>query len=492
MSERKALIKNSFLYVVLGFLPLAANFFLAPVYSRYISPEEYGIISLSIIFQGFLTLFISLGLEAGFARIYFDYHKRDKLVKALMSTTILAILAGALVFWIILFFAGDFLFSKYLQNDQFTYQKYGNLVFFITLSTTLHTVFLSYYRNKEYVLKYSLVALSFFFTSVAGILIGIVYFKAEAMGNIVGRALGMSLVVGLLILLYYSRNSIQFRYKFFKASLIYSLPLIPYLFLLMLYNNVDKLMVERYFPLETLGLYNFGFQLASVISVFIYAVFNAVSPRIYKLFTEPSEKTFREIQKIQIVFHLLVLFVIVAGIAGIVPVLNILISEKYRVIQDYVSLLILVYVFQLYYVLYTTPLFFYNKTKCLPWISFVVLIVGVVSNIIFIPLLGIYGVCAALFFTKMSQFFVAYLFVRHYKYNSESYLSLYKNHIVSSLVTIIFVICFILNFHYEFISVYLLNLIPLIVFSVCTIVLYSNNWQLFKETFAKFIPSIAK
>ncbi len=485
MSGRKKLIKNSFLYIVLGFLPLAANFFLAPVYSRYISPEQYGIITLSLLFQGFLTLFVTFGLEAGFSRIYFDYHKKEKLVEGLMSTTLLAMMAGGILFWILLYFFGDSVFERFLQNNQFTYQKYGNLVFSITLSTTIHTVFLSYYRNKEEVLKYSLVALSYFFTSVAGILIGVVYLKAEAMGNIVGRAYGTTTVVAVLLALYFLRKKIRFKVKYLKNSLVYSLPLVPYLLLLMLYNNVDKIMVERYFELETLGLYNFAFQIASVISVFIYAIFNAVSPHIYKLMTEKNENTMSEIKKTNILFHLLVTGAIALGIAVIVPVLKIFIAERYQVIQDYISLLILVYIFQLYYVIYTVPLFFYNKTKILPWISLIVLIVGVISNIIFIPPFGIYGVCLALFLTKLSQFLVAYLFVRYYRYNELEYLSFYKNHIISLSIILVFGVVFVWNYINQAFSASVINVIPLFVFIICILILYRNEQVSFKNIYDK-------
>lgn len=475
MSNSKKLITNSFLYVVLGFLPLATNFFLAPVYSRYISPEEYGIIALSFIFQGFLSLFITFGLEAGFSRIYFDYYKKEQLVETLMSTTLLAILAGSILFWILLYFFGEMIFAKLLQNNQFTYEKYGSLVFFITLSTALHSVFLSYYRNKEEVFNYSLVALSFFFTSVAGILIGVVYLKAEALGNIAGRAFGATSVIILLMLIYFFRSGLKFKYKYLKKSLIYSLPLVPYLFLLMVYNNIDKIMIEQYFELDVLGLYNFAFQLASVISVFIYAVFNAVSPHIFKLLTDGGGENINEIKKIHISFHLLVIGIISLGCALIIPILELLISEKYQAIQNYISILILVYIFQIYYVIYTIPLFFHNKTKILPWISLIVLIIGVISNLVFIPVFGIYGVCLALFFTKSSQFFVAYFFVRYYGYNKIGYLSLKKNHIVSGLIVFIFGIVFGINYKYHIVADYLINILPLLIFTLSVLLFFRKE-----------------
>lgn len=273
LSSKRTLVKNSLIYVFLGFLPLAVNLLLAPVYSKYISPDEYGLVALATIFQGFLVVIISFGLDGAFSRLYFDYHEKDRLVKGLMSTTLLTIIGGSFFFWVVLYFSGDFVFDYFLNNKLFTYSKYGHIIFFTTFSTVIHSVFLSYYRNKENVLAYSLVSLSFFFTSVIGILIGIVYLRAEAMGNIAGRAVGTTLVATILLFIYFLRNKVQFKMEYLKSCLNYSLPLIPYLILLMAYNNIDKIMIERYFDLDTLGFYNFAFLVSSVISVFVYAVF---------------------------------------------------------------------------------------------------------------------------------------------------------------------------------------------------------------------------
>ena len=484
-ATKKTLLKNSFLYVVLGFLPLATNVLLAPIYSRFISPGEFGIIALASIFQGFLAIFLTLGLEAGFSRIYFDYHKKEKLIHGLMSTTLLAIVASSFFFWGILYFSGDFLFRSLLQNDGFTFSVYGNLVFFICFSTAVQTVFLTYYRNKEQVWMYSLVSLVFFFASVFGILIGVVYLKAEAMGNIAGRAIGATIFSAILLVSYFVRQGVRLKTDYLKKSLVYSLPLVPYLLLLMAYNSVDKIMVEQYFELDVLGLYNFAFLLASVISVLIYAIFNAVSPQINKQLIEEKEQSFSEVRKINILFHLLVLGVITLAIAVIVPVLKIFISEKYSSIQEYISILILVYVFQIYYVIYTVPLFFHNKTKILPWISLIILIAGVVFNLVFIPLFGIYGVCFALFFTKFSQFLAAYLFVRYYGYTKLEYLSLYKNHIVSFLIVVLFGIIFVWNHVTQTFSASVINLVPLLVFIICVPILYRNERLSFKYIYGK-------
>ena len=52
MSEKKRVVKNSLLYAVSTLLTKAVNFFLLPVLTVYLTPEDYGIVSLvQVVFE---------------------------------------------------------------------------------------------------------------------------------------------------------------------------------------------------------------------------------------------------------------------------------------------------------------------------------------------------------------------------------------------------------------------------------------------------------
>ena len=480
---QKQLVKNSLTYVTLGFLPLAVNLFLAPLYSSYISPEEYGMVALATIFQSLLSVVIGMGLDGAFSRLYFDYFKKEELVNALMSTVLISIILISILLGLAMLVLGNTLFELVLNNEKFTYTKYGQFVFFTSFSTIIHTVFLSYYRNVENVKSYSLVALSFFFSSVVGIVLGVVYFKAEALGNIAGRAIGTSLISSILIFVFFLRHRFTFKLSYLKQCFTYSLPLVPYLLILAAYNNVDKYMVEQFFQLETLGLYNFAFLLASVISVLIYSMFNALSPRIYKLLTEGVRTSLGEARNINSVFHLVVVGLICLGIALIIPIIRLVIASGYHSIENYIAILILVYVFQLYYVLYTIPIFYAKKTKILPWASLGVLIAGVLSNYLFIPYFGILGVCLALVCTKLTQFLIVFVYVSYCEKNM-TYLALGKNHLITLIILVLFGSLFILNHKLEVVPHFILNTVPIIVYLALSIAFFRPEIK----SISKLIP----
>lgn len=215
--------------------------------------------------------------------------------------------------------------------------------------------------------------------------------------------------------------------------------------------------------------------------------FNAVAPRVYKLLTDGKQESLGEVHKINLLFHLAILGLITLAIAAVVPVLDIFIAKQYHVVKEYVALLIIVYVFQVYYVIYTVPIFFHKKTKVLPWISLIVLVIGVISNVVFIPILGIYGVCLSLFVTKLMQYLVAYGFTVHFGYNRSVYLSLPKNNVISLIVVISFVVLFAINHFQQLYPPYIINIVPLVVFGVTLFVFFRKEISSLKEIVKKLI-----
>ena len=62
MSEKKRVVKNSLLYAVSTLLTKAVNFFLLPVLTVYLTPEDYGIVSLVQSFSNVASFIVAFSL----------------------------------------------------------------------------------------------------------------------------------------------------------------------------------------------------------------------------------------------------------------------------------------------------------------------------------------------------------------------------------------------------------------------------------------------
>src|SRR5882757_6754410 len=57
---------------------LVVNFLLLPLYTRVLSPREYGALALLLLCEAFLKVINRWGLDASFLRLYYDYPTDDE------------------------------------------------------------------------------------------------------------------------------------------------------------------------------------------------------------------------------------------------------------------------------------------------------------------------------------------------------------------------------------------------------------------------------
>jgi O-antigen/teichoic acid export membrane protein len=57
------LAKNTILYTIGNFLPQAAGFILLPIYSKYLLPEDYGIVSSMQVISSIFIIFFTLAID---------------------------------------------------------------------------------------------------------------------------------------------------------------------------------------------------------------------------------------------------------------------------------------------------------------------------------------------------------------------------------------------------------------------------------------------
>ena len=66
----KKFFKNSLIYTVGHTLTSGIAIFLLPIYTRYLSPTEYGVIDLFMVIAAIINLTIALEITQGIARYY--------------------------------------------------------------------------------------------------------------------------------------------------------------------------------------------------------------------------------------------------------------------------------------------------------------------------------------------------------------------------------------------------------------------------------------
>jgi len=400
---KKGLLKKLSIYVIIGFIPMGFNFFLAPLYSFYLNPEEYALLGLTDISAGLLVIFISLGLRQAFSRYYFDYYKNESRLKRLFGTTYLTILTIGLITIILGYFLWDVIAPTVFDSKAFSFLHFGLPIIITSTALILNEMVLILLRNEEKENQYSIISLGYFLFSLSGIITGVVLLKMGAIGSVWGRAIGGGIFIVLSMILIFNRIHFNINYSIVKKLLSYGYPLIGYTLLLYLLHKVDIYFVGHFYSDDQFGVYSFVRQVTAIFPVIIFSIFNAISPKIYKSLkgSSTTEKAF--IIKLNDLFFIVILLVVILGVVCVHPFFDIMINNRYMDGKHYLGLIFLMFIPQALYSLASVPLLFFKKTKSLP-------IIVLLSELIYLPALfvlnnslGFKGIALALIISRIVQ-----------------------------------------------------------------------------------------
>src|SRR5512138_1575017 len=184
----RTFLKSSFIYTIVGALPYAAGFLLLPWFTKYLTPEQFGINALYISMMYLIQIISSFGLDLAIGVIYFDHKDhREQMRDALGTAFIGLLIVGAFAF---LFFSlGGFrLFTLIFRSGE-----YMDLMPF-GMITVVSAVFNSLFKTYSSLLIYQQRPERFFWLNITNFTINILasllilyLFPFTLFGPIVGR-----------------------------------------------------------------------------------------------------------------------------------------------------------------------------------------------------------------------------------------------------------------------------------------------------------------
>jgi len=461
------MVRSGLIYLAIGFLPLASNFLIAPIFTRVLSREEYGLLALASVFQAYLSVFLDIGFRGAFSRYYFDYYKKERLIKSLYATVFITLLGVSIVIGLLLWLTRDWLFCVLFENCAvFSFHPYGYIIWSSATLIVLQTLALSLYRNGENLKEYSFIAVASFLLMTAGSVVGVLYFKEGAPGSLIGKVAGTALVIVPYSVYYFWKQGIVYRTSFLKPLMLYGLPLLPYAVLGLVMDNLDKFFVERYLGMNLLGLYNVAFLIGSIPSVLLFAVQSTINPQVFKSLTEQSRQ-YDESRNVSIakLFKALIIFmclVVTSIIAVIHPAVSIFLGGDFAESIFYIPLIAMVFLPRSLYVVYTVPLFYEKKSTLLPVTNFIAVLVGIVCARYFVPKYQLMGICFTLIAMKVAQLVPTIYFLHRLNWLTSSIFK-FNDVLVLMLVLTVLITLITSVSHYNQTLTPYLNTIPFLV-----------------------------
>jgi len=295
----KDLIKGTSIYTISKFIKQSGGILLLPVFTRLLTPAQYGIVGLIKPISRFIPLFFVFGLNIAQMRKYFDLKNDKKKIGSLIFT--LNIFLWVVNIGVILFFITP-LGQKFIGN----FIDYSKVPFYPFVFIALITGFLkvfsliakNYYQIQK---KYKLIGFCeiLFFIIIKTVSLSLIYFfSMGALGKIVGGLVGSVIIFLIYYPGYIKKININFNMDKLKNSLGLGVPVMFTAAIGIIINYSDRLIMGKYLEMDIIGIYSLAYTGGMVLSVF-YTSFNETwRPMFYNLMDSKKKNKNELIKKI--------------------------------------------------------------------------------------------------------------------------------------------------------------------------------------------------
>ncbi|MBL4755119.1 MAG: oligosaccharide flippase family protein [Flavobacteriales bacterium] len=402
----KGLVKDVVIYGVAGGLSKSLMILLLPIYTRFFTPEEYGIVDLVTTVLMFLTIMSMLQMEAAIGR-YFYEAKDEKENQRNLSTAFWTIMACSIVLIVLLYIIAKPLSALLFDSDQ-----YSALFLVIAAILPLSNVYGFLTAVMRYVKKpmlYGLFSLIQISLTLGTSILYVVYMKMGIIGVFYGQLTGFG-AAALVMLLYSFRSKIIGLY-WEQAVIIrylkFSLPLLPGMVGSWANNYVNRFVMLSYLTLAEIGLYTVAFRIASIFRLLEDAVKMAWGPFIYEsLQKENHRELFKTVfnYAVMLVFSLVILLTLFAD-----EIFSIFATSAYdNAIDVMVILFLSLGLNALVQIVLIGPVIT-KKTHYNSILQLASLIVNVTSLFILVPEYGLIGVPLSFLGSTLTLFLLAWI-----------------------------------------------------------------------------------
>lgn len=349
----KNILKFSLSYSVIEGVQKGLLLLLVPVFTYYMTTEEYGIVASVLMIVPFFSLFFSLLLNASIVRYYFKYEKNQTELKEFLGSIFLFLFLFSIAFGCFALLAG-----KPLLEVLFSKIKYNPYIIYTVIISVIQPVILAYFsllkameRLKIYALLYSM----YFTLQIGLILFTVVGLKMRQEGYLLSVIIAN--VVTIFVIFFFLRKQIVLvlKLKYVKEAIKYSLPIIPVDGVTLVNSLVDRYYLLKFVGIASVGVYYVGVQIGSVIALVGLAINSAYVPVFFKKY-ESENNTYDDIYKIG---DIIVYFVTILS-AFVVLVtqysIKIIFNESYLSVVEIIIYLCFLSAIKSVYFLYTNVL----------------------------------------------------------------------------------------------------------------------------------------
>lgn len=361
----KNLSKDTFAYGLTDMIAKIIGFVLLPIYTVYLSQEDYGIISMLSFIQLFFIPIASCGMSNAVFRRFNLFKEEDMQIKVLSTGALFVATSSA-----ILFLTGIAIsepLTKFLVDDvaciKLTY--FALILSFMFSISSLLSVTL---RARRKVKEIAIARLTELICSVGISIVLVVQLDYGVQGVFIGQIIGA--FIGMSIQYMYCNDLLKFTFEYqeFKNMFSYGIPYLPHRLIGIGILFYTQYLIKESFGLSANGLYNIATKFALPLVFIVNAVQKAWVPLKFQIHKE--EKNPAGVFSNMISLYFLMMGLLFACCVFVLPdLMKIFVDEAFYDASALIPFALLIPLGTGFYYMFGTGFEFTNNTKPAPFIS---------------------------------------------------------------------------------------------------------------------------
>ena len=297
-------VKAATAYTVCNVLLKALSLITMPLFTRLLTTDQYGQYTVYQSWQGIFSIFLTLNLAYGsFSRAMVKYEKdRSGYIASIQGICLLL----SLIFLAI-----------YLPFTSFWNQLLNlptSLVLLMVAEILTHTSVLFWTGKERFDYRYKgIVLLTLVIAVLSPVLAFILVMNTEEKGfaRILGYVIPTVVFGTALFLVNWVKGKSLFKKEYWKYALGFNIPLLVYYLSQTIFNQSDRIMIERMVGRSEAAMYGVAYNLAMILTFVLNAINNSYLPWYYEKIRGNREKENRPVSLvIAILMAVLLLLVI--------------------------------------------------------------------------------------------------------------------------------------------------------------------------------------
>ena len=342
MKPLRDILKHSGIYAVGQILSRVASLLLLPLYTRVLTPADYGCVAILDLTAGILAVVLGSGMSSAVTRFHFDAEREEER-RRVWWTGLMYVACASAVLVVPMWFTRGWLADVTLGSGVSDGAYFYGLALATLVLGAFCEVFDAYLRVRKWSGVYILLSLARLLVNVALN----VYFLVQLRWGIAGLLMGNLLAtafnsVVMFAIFVWQEGWEGFDRDIAKRLLAFGSPMIVTAVLSMVLHEADRYFLRVFGNLDDVGVYSLAYKIGGAVNMLCLLPFSAIwGVVVYEIARLPDAKK----QYAAIFEHFVAgLSLVMFGASLFVkPVLEVLATSDYSAAADLVPVICLAY-----------------------------------------------------------------------------------------------------------------------------------------------------